>query len=76
VIRAAHPSAAPRPAFISLAPAALAAVRHGNTLSNINVVRWAEIYSPATVEDVREAFERAHTELSRQPQNAYEVEGK
>jgi hypothetical protein len=51
-------------------------VRHGNTLSNINVVRWAETYSPATVEDVREAFERAHTELSRQPQNSYEVEGK
>ena len=62
-------------AFTSLPAAVRAAIRHGNALSDIRPAAWALTYSCST-EDVKAAWEDALTELTQQPSNTYEVEGK
>ena len=54
----------------SLHNACKAALLAENRLCDIIVPRWAETYR-CSEEDVREAWERAQTELSTQPVNTY-----
>ena len=61
-------------AFASLPGACRAAIRHGNDLSDINIVHWATTFGCGT-EDVKDAWEKALTELSREPANSFEEYG-
>jgi hypothetical protein len=66
---------APRPAFVSMPAAVAAAIAHGNTISEINVCRWAATYrcEPTAIQ---EAWEAELSRQSQQPSNSYEVDGK
>ena len=64
------------PVFRSLPNAIRAAIREGNTLSDINPMRWSITYGNCGVEHVRAVWERIQSETSLQPQNSYEEGGK
>ena len=72
----AQPIQPPRPAYCSLPAAVKAAIAHGNSIADLNLARWAETYSPATTEDIRNEWERQLSEASLSPNNSYDVEGK
>lgn len=65
----------PRPAFHSMPAAVAAAIAHGNSLSDINVCRWASTYrcEPTAIQ---QAWEAEMTRRSQVPSNSYDVEGK
>jgi hypothetical protein len=59
-------------AFTSLPAAVRAAIKHGNTLTDIRPAAWASTYH-CTTEDVKRAWEDALTAISQQPLNTWEV---
>jgi hypothetical protein len=65
----------PRPAFISMPAAVACAIRHGNSLSDINLCRWADTYA-TTPERIKDAWEAELSRRSQIPDNQYEVDGK
>lgn len=67
---------APQPAFISLPAACRAAIQHGNTIADIRIDRWATTYGDCGTERVKSEWEVALSELSREPCNSFECEGK
>ena len=67
-----HPVVPPRPMFETLPKAVRAAIRHGNSLSDINAARWSETYQ-CSEDDVQAEWTRALTSV---PPNSCEGEGK
>jgi hypothetical protein len=65
----------PRPAFVSMPAAVACAIRHGNTLADISLCRWADTYA-TTPERIKDAWEAEMTRRSQEPSNSYEVDGK
>lgn len=65
----------PKPAYHSLPNAIRAAIREGNTLANINLLKWCETYD-CELEPFRECWERIQSEMSLMPGNAFEEHGK
>jgi hypothetical protein len=64
-----------RPAFVSMPAAVACAIHHGNTLSDINLCRWADTYA-TTPERIKDAWEAELTRRSQEPSNSFDVEGK
>jgi hypothetical protein len=64
-----------RPAFISMPAAVKAAIQFGNSLSDINLCRWADTYA-TTPERIKDAWEAEVTRRSQEPSNSFDVEGK
>lgn len=67
--------AKPRPVFETMPNAVRAAIHHGNTLGDINLIRWADTYR-CSVEDIRLAWDAELTRRSQEPDNAFDCEGK
>lgn len=67
--------AAPKPAYCSMPAAVKAAIAFGNSLSDINVPRWASTYRTSE-EAIRQAWEAEITRRSQEPSNQYDSEGK
>lgn len=69
-----HPIQPPKPAFVSMPSAVAAAIRCGNTLSDIRIPKWAETYRTSE-ESIRQAWEAELSRQSQEPSNSY-CEGK
>jgi hypothetical protein len=67
--------AQPKPAFISMPAAVACAIAHGNSLSEINLMRWGQTYQ-CEPEAIRQAWEAEISRRSLEPSNSFEVEGK
>lgn len=65
----------PKPAYCSLPAACRAAIIFGNSLSEINVPRWASTFATSE-EAVRQAWDTELSRQSQEPSNAFDVEGK
>lgn len=65
----------PKPAFVSMPAAVAAAIRFGNSLSDINLCRWGQTYR-CEPEAIKQAWESELTRQSQQPTNSFDVEGK
>ena len=60
------------PAIRSLPAAIELAIRNGSDLGTMRLEKWAETYPPATVETIREMWERQLTKTSQEPINKFE----
>lgn len=69
------PITPPKPAYVSMPNAVRAAILSGNSLSDINVCRWASTYA-TTPERIKDAWEAELSRVSQQPSNSFDVEGK
>lgn len=66
---------APRPVFETLPAAIATALKHDNTLADINVCKWAETYG-CQPEQVRAEWERQQWQHTTKPLNICEEYGK
>jgi hypothetical protein len=59
------------PHFTSLQNAVRAAIREGNSIQDINPMRWSVTYGNCGVEHVRIVWERIQSQMSLQPSDQY-----
>ena len=60
------------PAIRSLPAAIELAIRNGSDLATMRLEKWAETYSPATVETIRAEWERQLSLATQEPNNKFE----
>jgi hypothetical protein len=65
-----------RPLFDSLQNAVRAAILEGNSISDINPMKWSMTYGNCGVEHVRTVWERIQCQMTMLPNNSFDTEGK
>lgn len=58
----------------SLKSAIRLAIRHGNSIADVNLARWSETYGNCGPEHIRLTWESIQSEMSLSPVNQYEEE--